>query len=1018
MKSSTPLTAAILAAAAIALPGIALAAPGDVLFETTFNTDGNFEGWIDSGNRLKDFDWNGTTITGEETVIGGVLRAKVTQGVATPEDAQLINNPMSPTVDAELAGSLEVRIRQTTNDGVTWKPAGSVSGMLALISGSNLGTNPARTADETVPGDGWTKVTFNLDNVVNKTLNNFRFDPAGVVNESFEIDSIRILETSKPRPKVEIDPATSIPAGMNLVREWDTAAELGQLDLQLFSNVATGASSTGSGESVSGTSSGGDPKVLTPSALDIPVGADGVAIVEIGTIPSITTGVGTANGDLFWTDNGGGFGGIRNKQIPLFNAGQLDGARHVIRVTFDSYINGVLKQLRYDPFSGTDLKVEIDYIRIYTDTPLPSALAWDNDSATSGAQGGTGNWNTTDLSWNNGTANNVAWPAVPTGDDNAVFGATAGTVTIDAGGITAHNLTFETNGYTLGGGNLILDSSVSAPVIHVAATPLTATISSVVAANDDHARKTGPGTLVLANNSTFNSFTGAGGTVTVNAGTTLNTLATNPGENNYGLKLTASTTLNINGIVTLDAGAFGGFSNDSNYVVNLNAGGELTVPGEAIVGWNASATYNFNGGTSSVGGGLLHNDSGAATINFLGGSHTIGGRMGVNTNGGGSASVVTVSGGTVTAANVGYEAGTTAAAPLGTNSLTLNLNGGSLETNRIYLNRGPAIAPGDTTFKLLLNGGTLIARPGGASASLIDGNLGISGLGPVAFNVSVEQNGVTIDTNGQFKSIDLPLAIGASSGGGLTKTGAGNLYLNRNNDYDGETRVTAGNLGGAGSVAGNVTVSPGAGLAYFITDPLNPPAGFVVSGTLKVPDPLVISIDSGAAVFPETSATGLVVVDAQSLTGFNLATVVLDTSRFTGSGIWKISETNGVILLDYIVVAGGYASWAAANANNQAADLDFDGDGVPNGVEYFMGESGSSFTPNPGVVAGTVTWPRDPAFSGTFKVQVSDTLAAGGWTDIVPPDASINTSNPNQLVFTLPAGAARKFCRLSVTPAP
>jgi autotransporter-associated beta strand protein len=1018
MKLSKPLTAATLVAAAIALPGVVLAAPGDVLFETGFNTDGSLEGWVDNGNRLKDFGWDGTTITGEETVSGGVLRAKVTQGATTPEDAQLVNNPMSPTVDAEIAGSLEVRIRQSTDNGATWKSAGSVSGLLVLLSGGNAITNPVRTADETVPGDGWIKATFNLDNVVNKTLSNFRLDPAGALNESFEIDYIRILETSKPRPVVEIDPAAAIPAGMNLVREWDTAAELGQLDLQLFSSVATGPASTGSGESVTGTSSGADPKVLTPSALDIPVEADGVAIVEIGVIPSSTTGVGTAEGDFYWIDNGGGFGGIRAKKIPLFNAGQLDGARHVVRVTFDSYINGVLKQLRYDPFSGTDLKVEIDYIRIYTDTPLTSSLAWDNDSVASGAQGGTGNWNTTDFSWNDGTANNVAWPVAPTGNDNAVFGATAGTVTIDPGGITAHNLTFETNGYTLGGGNLVLDGSVSAPVIHVAAAPLTATLSAVVVGNDDHARKTGPGSLVLANNSTFNSFTGAGGTVTVNAGSTLNTLSTNPGENNYGLKLTASTTLNINGIVTLDAGAFGGFSNDSNYVVNLNSGGELTVPGEAIVGWNASATYNFNGGTSSIGGGLLHNDSGSATIQFLAGSHTIGGRMGVNTNGGGSASVITISGGTVNAANVGHEAGTTAAAPLGTNSLTLNLNGGSLETNRIYLNRGPAIAPGDTTFKLLLNGGTLIARAGGASASLIDGDVGISGFGPVAFNVTVEQNGVTIDTNGQFKSIDQPLAVGASSGGGLTKTGSGNLYLNRANDYDGETLVTEGNLGGAGSVAGNVTVSPGAGLAYFITDPLNPPAGFVVSGTLKVPDPLVISIDSGAAVFPETSATGLVVADAQSLTGFNPATVVLDVSRFTGSGSWTVSATNGVISLNYTVASGGYATWAAANAGNQTADLDFDGDGVPNGVEYFMGASGSSFTPNPGVVAGAVTWPRDPAFSGTFKVQVSDSLAPGGWTDIVPPDASIDTGNPNQLVFTLPAGAVRKFCRLSVTPAP
>lgn len=69
-------------------------------------------------------------------------------------------------------------------------------------------------------------------------------------------------------------------------------------------------------------------------------------------------------------------------------------------------------------------------------------------------------------------------------------------------------------------------------------------------------------------------------------------------------------------------------------------------------------------------------------------------------------------------------------------------------------------------------------------------------------------------------------------------------------------------------------------------------------------------------------------------------------------------------------------------------------------------------------LAGKVTWPKDPTFSGTFKVQVSETLALGSWTDIVPPDASIDETNPNQVVFTLPTGVPKKFARLNVTVAP
>lgn len=140
-------------------------------------------------------------------------------------------------------------------------------------------------------------------------------------------------------------------------------------------------------------------------------------------------------------------------------------------------------------------------------------------------------------------------------------------------------------------------------------------------------------------------------------------------------------------------------------------------------------------------------------------------------------------------------------------------------------------------------------------------------------------------------------------------------------------------------------------------------------------------------------------------------------------GIATMLDSNGDGLPDFAdpataIQAAAYGDWAEANAGNQPADLDFDNDGVPNGVEYFMGETGSTFTVNPGVIAGKVTWKKDPAFSGSFKVQISDNLASGEWSDIVPPDASIDTTQPNQVVFTLPIGAVRKFCRLHVTVTP
>ena len=53
---------------------------------------------------------------------------------------------------------------------------------------------------------------------------------------------------------------------------------------------------------------------------------------------------------------------------------------------------------------------------------------------------------------------------------------------------------------------------------------------------------------------------------------------------------------------------------------------------------------------------------------------------------------------------------------------------------------------------------------------------------------------------------------------------------------------------------------------------------------------------------------------------------------------------------------------------------------VENGIEYFMGETGSSFTAMPGLDAtNKVTWTMDPDYLGTYEVQTSPDLAS--WTN-------------------------------------
>ncbi len=120
-----------------------------------------------------------------------------------------------------------------------------------------------------------------------------------------------------------------------------------------------------------------------------------------------------------------------------------------------------------------------------------------------------------------------------------------------------------------------------------------------------------------------------------------------------------------------------------------------------------------------------------------------------------------------------------------------------------------------------------------------------------------------------------------------------------------------------------------------------------------------------------------------------------------------------------VPAAGTYAAWAAAHAGWQDAGMDFNHNGIPNGVEYFMGAAAAAPAALPPLAGagGTRTWtiPYDPTAAVTWKFQVSDDLAS--WTGRQQGDPGIVISpDPDEIEFTLPAGMT--FCRLVVTPVP
>ena len=218
--------------------------------------------------------------------------------------------------------------------------------------------------------------------------------------------------------------------------------------------------------------------------------------------------------------------------------------------------------------------------------------------------------------------------------------------------------------------------------------------------------------------------------------------------------------------------------------------------------------------------------------------------------------------------------------------------------------------------------------------------------------------------------VNTVIADNGSAAVGVSKTSSGRAILNASNTYSGNTTITGGTL---------VLKSP-----------------FLADGSTV----LIASGGNFNLDYPGTDVVG-----ALYLGGTKQA-----------DGLYDSSNTGGLITGTGKLQVGpfaNYAAWTAANAPGQAMDQDHDHDGVPNGIEYFMGASGNGFTINPTLANGTVTWPKSPAFSGSYAVQTSENLRE--WTDVTDDPIQV-TKNPNSIVWTRPTDPGKCFVRLLVTP--
>ena len=246
------------------------------------------------------------------------------------------------------------------------------SGSLSLFWGSNTFVAPGAgngnqnvnislgAADQVISeADGWHRFVW-LDNgglsggaTGSTMVNSLRLDAVnGNIGSSFEVDYLKIEKSTL----IQIDPVDAISPDFTLREEWnfDTDAEgwtvgtNGLFTLDAFS-----------GGLLSGTSSGGDPQLLSPdfSVLDV---ESGQFIIELGLVIDEND---DTDKQLFWKLNGGGAAADQSVTISGIPS---DGALHVVRLNFDDLINNRITGLRYDPSNTTEITSAIDYIRIYS----------------------------------------------------------------------------------------------------------------------------------------------------------------------------------------------------------------------------------------------------------------------------------------------------------------------------------------------------------------------------------------------------------------------------------------------------------------------------------------------------------------------------------------------------------------------------------------------------------------------------------------------------------------------------
>ena len=583
---------------------------------------------------------------------------------------------------------------------------------------------------------------------------------------------------------------------------------------------------------------------------------------------------------------------------------------------------------------------------------------------------GTGTWDNSTVNWGTspgGPYNVSAWQP----GANAVFEGTAGTVTLGAD-VSVTNITFATDGYTVGGPNTITFTGAANITTGVGSDTIGAIIGD---SGGVDLAKSGTGTLVLT---AANAYSGS---VTVKAGTLQLGDGTNGHDgsiaNTSGVTNNAALVYNVFGNQTVNYGIAGAGT------FTKSGAGTLTVSGMGIV--YIGDTFINAGTLTLIGAGIVYTGSTTVNAGTLVLQDTTSFASPCTVNGGASLNLnKTVNG----LANRSKITGTiSGAGTLNVNNATSGINGGWVIFD------SPGVGLSNFTGTVNVNSGVLSmdwltgAWSGNPKLNVVSGGIFAIRGQDISVDALTGDGDVMNSWNGHGAVGDT-LTIGAGNGSGvfsgiihgsiatggtdgtvdqgipnLVKSGSGTQTFSGASTYAGSTALNAGTLRLQGDIAtlatSSITISGGGTLDIDGTGTADPD---------RIPDTAPITLSGGTLSMSappnvaRTETVGNVVLNS----GSNSIVVVPNgtgTAQLTAAGLTRngdaiLSFTRGMTSPEGNLYAGGIADgmllrWATAN-------------GAP-----------AKYTTADGVV---------PAFTGNVYTSVK----SGNWDDIttwtpVPP---------------------------------